>query len=135
MKKIIGSNSRRNDGINDAVAGLQSIVVHTSCRKRYTRDYIPCSSNENTKTTRSSLTQFQFKAHCLFCGENCDNEKERKKPVSKWDISEVRTTVIQDTILRVAAEYNDDVGNKVKAGIESVIDLVAADACYHLGGC
>lgn len=80
---------------------------------------------------RSSVPAFQFKMHCIFCGDVADAATELKKPRSRRrEISEVLTTVFQDTVQRIIHDRDDEWSNEVKHRINAV-DVRALDGRYH----
>ena len=126
---------RRKDEIAEKLEGLSSICVHVMCRKSYTRESnIAAAINpppRKVKTLRSSLLPFNFKLHCLFCGDKCDLSAEKKKPLDRRNIYEIRTTTCKQSICSASVARDDEWGHMVGARIEGVIDLVAAEAKYH----
>ncbi len=73
---------------------------------------------------RSAEVQFNYSTHCLFCGtpDIYDGKKNEFKLVL------VRTYDFQKTVIHASTQRNDEWGHKVKARIEFVYDLDAADA-------
>ncbi|XP_028418322.1 uncharacterized protein LOC114543611 [Dendronephthya gigantea] len=139
METIRKSSEQRGDGIAERLDGLSSIDVHIICRKNYTRQSsikaVLQPSPKKQKTLRSSMTQFNFKQHCLFCGDDCDISIETKKPLARRkSIHEIRTITCKTTIANAASERDDEWGQIVLSRVESAIDLVAAEARYH-GNC
>ena len=94
----------------------------------------PCFNplQKNKNPYRSSMIQFNFKQHCLFCGDECDMAIETKKPLARRkSIHEVRTMTCKSTIANAASERGDEWRPLVVWRVQSVIDLVAAEARYH----
>jgi len=84
------------------------------------------------RTLRSALEPFSFQTHCIFCGKIASEEVEIKKRLdARNKIISVTTLEFKDTIIKQALLRNDKWGEIVKARVESVPDLVAADAKYH----
>ena len=135
LQTIVKSSIRRKDGICNIIRDLESITVHSDCRKSYTRESSILANNTQSpvkaKQLRSASVQFDFKSNCLFCENKCDTIAELRKPLSKRDIYEVRTKECKDSIIRQCAERNDELGHKVLVRVASVCDLVAAEARYH----
>jgi hypothetical protein len=77
MDTIRRSSEQRGDGIAEKLNGLSSFDVHIICRKNYTKAVLQPSPKKQ-KTLRSAMTQFNFKQHCLFCGDDCDMSMETK---------------------------------------------------------
>ena len=123
------------------------IWYHTNCVSRYLS---PKSLSKlkrqdtslvepSSKNLRQSYTQFEFRCHCLYCGENCDLQKCPKNP-SRWrpaylchSTSRSDSRSYKDYILRICSERNDEWGNEVQVRMEGAIsDLHAAEARYHV---
>lgn len=78
------------------------------------------------------MEPFNIKEDCLFCGKGTSSRKETKKEVKyKRVIYETRTLPTINSIRRRAVERADEWGNIVCAGMDGIIDLVAAEAKYH----
>ena len=128
-------NKQQGDGIAKRLHGLSSIDVHILCRKNYTRQSsikAVLQPSPKKKPLRSSMIQFNFKQHCLFCGDDCDMTIETKKPVARQkSIHEVRTMTCKSMIANAASERGGEWGQLVLSRVQFVIDLVAAEARYH----
>ncbi|KAH3896147.1 hypothetical protein DPMN_020320 [Dreissena polymorpha] len=74
---------------------------------------------------RSKTDPFSYKEHCLYCGHYVINNG-RKRQCDVWS---VRT--LEPTILNTCLQRNDVWSDTVRARIEQVNDLPAADALYH----
>jgi predicted nucleic acid-binding Zn ribbon protein len=143
MKTILEVSSLRKYGKYEHLQNAHSIQVHAICRKNYTRtksgNLVGLSDESNTsgsrsvdnpRLIRSRLQNFEFKLHCVFCGNQADPKAEIKSQSSRH-VSIVTTMKIKETVTTHAEKRNDDWGQVVLAGINSVIDLVAAEARYH----
>ena len=151
LKTIISTSKERNDNKWVLLEDSKNITVHETCRKNYIRP----STVEKYKRTASMMEQeagpsgmqstpkkktlrteagisFNFCKCCLFCGEEIDEKKERKKP-QKYprDIYEVRSIEFKDSVLNMCTERNDEIGRKVSKRLSGVYDLVAEEARYH----
>lgn len=61
---------------------------------------------------------FVFKNHCLFCGDETDEEAEKKKvKIYRRKIHKVSTLTFKDSILKLAKDRSDDVSKAVFARI------------------
>ena len=91
------------------------------------------SSSQTLPTLRSSLAPFNFKTACLFCGNDADSKTARKKPLHKRDVvHQVMTEKMFVDSIRFSAEQRCDAwGDIVRARVDSVFDLVAAEVRYH----
>jgi hypothetical protein len=126
----------RHDGLHESFS--ESITLHLDCRKKYTHPSALskiASTVENEyseppkKVLRSCVDEFDFKTHCLFCGELANINIEKKKAQQyRKSVHEVRTLEIKDTIRKHAMKVNN---NTVLRRIDNIIDLVAAEYKYH----
>ena len=93
------------------------------------------------KQRRSTVQGFSFKGQCIFCGESCTIEKDKKTPGSMEEggvvqncICKSRQEVVKESILFVCDQRKDNVAEQVRFRVEGALsDLHAADACYHVG--
>lgn len=94
-------------------------------------------SEPPTHKRRSDHSVFEFKKHCLFCGELC-LPKDPKHP-SRWRVVYQCRTVdrpgkkpINDSILEKCEERGDKLSDAVRSRVlGATSDLHAADAQYH----
>ena len=123
------ASKERGDVIN--VTAGQS--VHKNCRANFTKPQnIAAAARETSqargkRVLRSEAQKFNFKEHCLFCGEGDQYQGKKKDFV----LVPVRTFEFQETVSEICNERNDEWARKVSDTIESAIDLHAADALYH----
>ena len=112
-------------------------VVQQECRRKYCNPHqiakdinqeepTPSRSSIARPVLRSSEDGFSFKTDCFFCGRTAKVGKKRK-----YDVLEVKTIGIKETILKICEERADSWSDVVKARILHVHDLHAADAIYH----
>ena len=92
------------------------------------------------KQRRSDVPVFRFKENCLFCGELCKMEKNKKHP-DRWKKAVLCRTAyagpgkkaFKEFILEACTQRNDDIANQVRVRVEGALsDLHAADARYHV---
>ena len=92
------------------------------------------------KRQRRSLEPvFCFQEHCLFCGEECSVEKDKRHP-DRWRRAALCRTAsrpgqksFKESILDVCTRRSDDAAQKVRSRVEGALsDLHAADARYHV---
>ena len=106
------------------------LSVHKDCRANVTKPQnIAAAARETSQARgkrllRSEAQKFNFKDHCLFCGER-DRYQGKKEDFS---LVPVRTFEFQKTVSEICNERNDEWARKVAERIESAIDLHAADA-------
>ena len=89
------------------------------------------------KRRRSSLPDFDFQKHCLFCGETCNVNKDPKHP-TRWRKAYLCRTVgddgtdLKQEILKVCKSRGDKWAEDVCVRVHGALsDLHAADARYH----
>ena len=89
---------------------------------------------------RSSLQGFIFKEHCLFCGETCVREKDKKNP-KRWRPADSCREIgcaggkksLKQSILEACERRQDELSDVVRQRVDSAIsDLHAADARYYV---
>ncbi len=89
---------------------------------------------------RSLCASFCFQEHCIFCGESCSLEKDRKNP-GRWREAylcretgeSVGKTPLKQSVLDVCEKRNDKWAASVRERVSGAIsDLHAADGRYHL---
>lgn len=146
MKTLIDASVERNDKFFEYLKDKQSVTVHVQCRKMYTRKSSIVAAKRQSETeegststispphTRARLSEpdFNFKRYCLFCGDEANEEAEKKKAQNvRRKIYNVSTLEFKDSILKVARTRSDDIAKAVIARIEYEYDLVAAEAKYH----
>lgn len=145
IKTLIDSSIERNDGYVEYLKDKQSVTIHVECRKMYTRkssiaaakrqremEASTSSSSPPRTRARSGEPIFCFKKFCLFCGDEANEETEKKKAQNiRRTIYRVTTLSFKDNILKVAHNRSDDVAKAVIARIQYEYDLVAAEAKYH----
>lgn len=137
---LIKASRDRGDNKSQHIVGLKSLLIHTSCRKRYTRigtivadmKRASTSSSEPTESVRmrSSLPKFNFKENCFLCSEPV--KQSTKTPVgNRRVVYSVRTLTIKHTCLEAGLARDDDWGKAVVGRLASISDLVAEEAVYH----
>ena len=91
------------------------------------------------RTCRSDISPFNFKEHCLICGEKCC-PKPAPKYANRWRrVIQCRTadrgsnqSTFKDVIIDACDLRNDDWGQQVRPLVEGAVsDLHAADTHYH----
>ena len=96
-------------------------------------DQVSTSENSPPRTrARVSESLFCLKKCCLFCGDEANEEAEKKKAKKvRHKIHKVATLEFKESIVKVAWSRSDDEAKKVTARIEYEFDLVAAEAKYN----
>ena len=126
-----------------------SIRTHRTCVSTYTSKqqverFLKWKGSETTglsvsprKTRRSSMPDFDFQKHCLFCGETCNVNKDPKHP-ARWHRAYLCRTVgdehadFKQEILKVCQTRGDKWAKEIRVRVRGdVSDLHAADARYH----
>ena len=121
----------------------KNVVVHASCQKRYTDFRKRPSSNispplKKAKSTRSSMTGFDWKTSCLFCAEMCvideRNISREKERIRRVETIEMRRKILERCEIKTNEERTNESNLKkteVQHRMLSCFDLVAAEAVYH----
>jgi hypothetical protein len=136
---VVELGEKGSQCVNKASKGRQDTIVtsagqkiHQNCRKSYTNPkYIALANRDvkyesNVPSLRSKV-EFDFKKHCLFCGQLASvYDKKRKNYVYP-----VRTSDFQTKIEDVCKMHDDEWALDVRGRLEFVQDLHAADALYH----
>lgn len=136
---------KRGDGKHEQLGKLTSTTVHVQCHKDYTRpssikaakrkresEEAATSSSPLKQRMRSSQSLFEFKNYCFICGNEADEEKEKRKAKGqRKTICHVSTLSFKDNIMVLAEIRGDDWGKTVKKRVMFDTDLVAAEAKYH----
>lgn len=137
------SSLKRKYGKVKFLRGKTSIAVHNGCRKRYNNEKLIAAylrrggeASSSTVQRRSAEVQFSFRDHCFLCADKITAEfLEKQKQTRLRDrkiVYNVRTSTMKDTVLQRAQLRGDEWGQAIVKRLEGVIDLVAADAQYHL---
>jgi hypothetical protein len=119
--------SEKRDYLIQTTPGQQ---VHQICRKTYCNSKALAMANKKRKldstaeqsVLRSGDSSFNYKEHCIFCG-NPDTFDHRKN-VKGHKLLKVRTDEFHSEIV-------NNWSGTVKGRLNSVHDLFAADAAYH----
>lgn len=139
ITNLINASLKRKDGKHAGLENIQTIKVHTICRREYTRDRKIQKYLDDTETQSASSdvqlrssNKFDFKKNCLLCSLKCDLTAERRKRVEhKRKIHVIQSMAMKTTLLEKAAARNDSWGLEVITRIQGVICLVAEEARYH----
>lgn len=98
IRSIIGASQLRDDKIHDKLQvqldedATFTIKCHKSCVSSYTSRTnihrqvgvkIKHESPPVKRLCRSSLSSFDFRLHCIFCGETCNLKSDPRNP-SRW---------------------------------------------------
>lgn len=129
------SLERGKQELHDELERLTSlkspILVHHNCRRRFVdiRRTEP-KEEEKVKRLRSSLSgvTFDWKTFCFICGKVVDIGRHKER----GQVRRVSTLPLHANLVKCATDRNDDWGRAVLHRLESCIDLIAAEAIYHL---
>ena len=153
VKSIISASKAYGDTLHEELQPQLdrdenlTIYYHKNCVSRYTStsNLNKYYNNENdspppVKRVRRSLAGlFDFRTHCLFCGEACELNKDPKNP-QRWKAAYLCRSIIKldgsksykEYLLEKCHSRSDQWANQVQHRIESAIsDLHAADMRYH----
>lgn len=124
-----------------------TVYYHKNCVSRYTSKSNLAKyenpDNDNapppSKRLRHSLAPFDFKANCLYCGQECCVDKDPRHP-DRWEPaflcrsthSEHEQKNYKDFLLEKCDGRNDEWANEVRLRIQGAVsDLHAVEARYH----
>ena len=140
-------SDERGDGLRVIMDRHTELRVHTACRVRYiqkrpfnTSVAQQSSDGENSlslgpehkRLRLSSPTKFDYKTHCLFCGEIASVTVEQvKRKHLRRSIRIVQTIPIQNSVQRAASNRSDEWGQIVLARVNTPFNLIALEARYH----
>ena len=116
MKTLIDASIERGDEFVDYLRSEKSVTVHVNCRKSYIRkssiaaikrqheDGQASTSKVSPPRTRARVSEsdFCFKKYCLFCGDEADEEAEKKSLHHLQKIYNVATLSFKEYVLTVA---------------------------------
>lgn len=144
MNTLIHASVERNDKFLEYLKDKHSVTIHVQCRKMYTRKSSIAAAKRTRETeegststspprtrTRISEADFCIKSYCLFCGDEANEEAEKKAQNFRRKIYNVSALEFKDSILKVARTRSVDVAKAVVARIEYEFDLVAVETKYH----
>lgn len=136
---LLKASKEREDHKHESFRGLKSLLIHTRCRKNYTRTdtikkYVREASTSKEETgqsqLRSSIPKFNFKNNCLFCGL-CAKEETKKSLAKRKIVHSVETLTVQSRIREVCSLRKGYLSDEVLCRLSSINDLVAEKAVYH----
>ena len=125
----------------DYLRSEKSVTIHVDCRKSYTLKSLiaaikrqhedeqagPSKVSPPRPRARVSESDFCFKKYCLFCGDEADEEAEKKKrSIVEEKFIMLLKLSFKESVLKVAQDRSDDVSKAVAARINFEYDLVAA---------
>lgn len=114
----------------------KAIRIHENCQK-YVYNELKRKSSANKRSastkgaklvTRASVTRFDWKQNCFFCGEPCAFD-EKHPGRNRFRLAE--TLPFRDKVLNTCQERNDIWAEDVKRRVVDCLDFVAAEARYH----
>ncbi len=90
------------------------------------------------RAKRSDLPKFSFLHHCIYCGEECEVQRDPKNP-ARWKPAYIctqyvtgRKKYLKQELFEKCDERNDQWASQVRVRIAGAVsDLHAADARYH----
>lgn len=129
LNKIIETSVSKGDNVKKLLENKSSVVVHVKCRKDYTRRLEPVTSKP--QTVHEIREKFNFKSHCIICGEKVVVEVNKFRKRTSYEYSVVETLEFIENIRTNAEKRNDNWGKEVLLRLSNVIDLVAAEGRYH----
>ena len=158
IRSIISASKCREDSIYVQLElQLESccdltIQVHKNCVSYYTSKHHiirviqkrahECTHSEPpTRRWRSEVPAFDFRTHCVFCGDEC-KALDKKNPSRYRTVSQCRTAdvpgkdLFEDSLLKRCDERGDNYSYQVRLWVlGAASDLHAADTQYHRDCC
>ena len=151
IQTIITASKAYGDGLHakleKLIAEKEDLIInyHKNCVSRYTSKSNLAKYQKNTldapppKKLRHLSSTFEFKEHCLYCGEICDVNKDPKHPerwrhayICRSTVSEHDKTPYKEYLLQKCKIHGDGWADEVRCRIEgSLSDLHAVEARYH----
>ena len=131
------------DQINENIGDQREIAVHNICYRTYTNRKAFAQKQADAhkpQSTASRLrrTTYDYKTHCLICGEeiNLENFKQHPKRFSSIGNVEIvdkkqKRSLLQDTLIAECEKRTDDISIQVKSRILCAGDIRAVEATYH----
>ena len=135
--------------------GIEGIPVHRKCVDKYchkksiqkavreradsSQTLVEDLMSKPKRARRSEQPTFSLLQHCLFCGKQCDTEKDPKHP-GRWRPAYVcregenfRSRGLKEAIYETCEKRNDVQSEQVRVRMAGVLsDLHAADMRYHV---
>lgn len=147
LPALLKASLERKDENYELLKNLDSIEVHSSCRKYYTSRKNDKLSNPNLgkractsksalfspskSKIRKSKESFDFYNDCFICGKEANQLKEnRKSYVYRKIICDVTDEQFQKDLTVLIKKKNDPVAKDVQRRI-SCVNLLAKKARYH----
>lgn len=137
LETIITASKQRDDNKWQNLTNACGVFVHKQCRKEYTHPTNLLKVKSNAPSTskillRSTISKgFDFKKHCFVCDEYI-NIQAIKKYKRNIEFRQVCTIEFKNKVINRCMERNDKLGLEVFNKINNEIDLVAAEAMYHV---
>ncbi|PZC75227.1 hypothetical protein B5X24_HaOG206534 [Helicoverpa armigera] len=145
MPNLIEASVARGDEFTEFLRNEKSVIIHVDCRKSYTRKTSIAVVKRQREEEKASISKispprtrtrvsesFCFKNYCLFCGNEANEETEKKKAQHlRKKIYNVTTFNFKESLLKLVKDRSDDVSKAVFARINFEYDLIAAEAKYH----
>ena len=152
LENIIAKCKWRGDGLHEQISLLnpENVFFHKNCVSSYTspdhiKRYLSKLGKENPqeepaskKVKRTETPKFEFRKHCLFCGELCNTEDDGRHPERQRRVVQCRTAdyptgkTFKERILDVCNQRNDKQAEDVRLRLQGAVsDLHAADGQYH----
>lgn len=158
IENIIKCSKIYHDGVDKSLENSLrenhdlTIKCHKSCVSTYTsttqiQRYIKRTKQveepsviPQKKTRLSNVSTFSFQQHCIFCGEDCNLERDAKNP-ARWKPAYLCREIepkkdnksLKQSLLDICDCRDDEWASTVRLRIQGAIsDLHAADARYHV---
>ena len=131
VASLLEASKQRKD---DSLVVSINQLIHNKSRAKYVhkREIKKFLDNEigdvqpqmcGSVRRRSTESPFCFKTNCFLCKATCDSSDKRN--------SAATTLELKSTVLTTCDQRSDKWGDDVRARLQSINDLPAADAIYH----
>ena len=127
LKTYLIARQQENASVNIHMTCQKNIGNTIRKRKRDDKFNLNTQTKAQKMSTRASIEKFNWKAHCLFCGDisKVDPKHPGRRPVYNVTIIHYR-----ETILKYCDCRKDEWASEVKRRVINCIDLVQ-EARYH----
>ena len=148
---IVEASKCRGDGLHLYLepmvhdCGSSTLLLHRNCVSTYTsKTHIKRFLSRQNRTpdepvVKRTCSLFNFKEHCLICGEKCCPKPDPKHPNIWRCVIQCRAadrgpnqSIFKDVIISACDLRNDDWGQQVRLRVDGAVsDLHAAGTQYH----
>ena len=130
-------NKKKDKSVRDNIeAALESVYVHADCRKAYTdpRKFKKRMTDVAVKSKRIKLSSlnFDYKSSCFYCSKPIYLRSSTHAYSNRKPYRSVATLETKQQVLDKCSQRSDEWADEVRTHVLNCIDLVAAEAIYHV---